>query len=414
MPARKAVIGIYGMGLTQHRKGVAERADAVNLLLLRGNIGKPGAGICPVRGHSNVQGQRTVGITEKPELVPLDKLAELYGFEPPREKGLNTVEACEGVLDGAVRAFVGLGGNFVRAVPETGADGGGLARAAADGADRHQAQPQPPRARRGRLPAALPRPHRDRPAGERRAGRVDRGLAPAASTRSRGMAEPASATPAVRAGHRRRHRQGDAGAEPEACHWDAWVGDYAPVRDAIEATYPDDLPRLQRAHVAARRLPPPDRRARSASWKTPDRQGQLHRARTRWSTDPDTPAAGADVLRLITLRSDDQFNTTIYGYDDRFRGVYGTRLVLLMNAGDIARLGLAEGDRGHRRARRSTTACAREVAGLRVTPYDIPQGCVAGYFPECNPLIPLWHHAEESKVPAAKSISITLSRTEAA
>ena len=126
----KAVIGIYGMGLTQHAKVSSTVQMLVNLLLLRGNIGKPGAGICPVRGHSNVQGQRTVGITEKPELVPLDKLAEQYGFEPPRDEGLNTVEACEAMLAGKVKAFIGLGGNFVRAVPERERDGGGLARAA--------------------------------------------------------------------------------------------------------------------------------------------------------------------------------------------------------------------------------------------------------------------------------------------
>ncbi|MDB6001011.1 MAG: formate dehydrogenase, partial [Rhizobacter sp.] len=115
----RAVMAIYGMGLTQHRKGVLNVQMVSNLLLLGGHIGRLGAGICPVRGHSNVQGQRTVGISEKPELVPLDKLAELYAFEPPREKGLNTVEACEGILDGSVRAFVGLGGNFLRAVPDT-------------------------------------------------------------------------------------------------------------------------------------------------------------------------------------------------------------------------------------------------------------------------------------------------------
>ena len=114
-----AVIGVYGMGLTQHREGVLNVQMLSNLLLLRGNIGKEGAGICPVRGHSNVQGQRTVGITEKPDLAPLQKLQELYGFEPPRKKGLATVETCEGVICGSVKGFVGLGGNFVRAVPET-------------------------------------------------------------------------------------------------------------------------------------------------------------------------------------------------------------------------------------------------------------------------------------------------------
>jgi molybdopterin-dependent oxidoreductase alpha subunit len=115
----KAVILVYGMGLTQHRFGVQNVHMACNLLLLRGNIGKPGAGPCPVRGHSNVQGQRTVGITEKPELAPLDKLANQFGFEPPRDKGRNTVEACEGILSGEVRGFVSLGGNFVRAIPDT-------------------------------------------------------------------------------------------------------------------------------------------------------------------------------------------------------------------------------------------------------------------------------------------------------
>ena len=112
------VIGIYGMGLTQHMHGFENVAMFVNLLLLKGNIGRDGTGISPVRGHSNVQGQRTVGITEKPELAPLDKIAEQFGFDPPREKGMNTVEACEGILSGKVKAFVGLGGNFVRAIPE--------------------------------------------------------------------------------------------------------------------------------------------------------------------------------------------------------------------------------------------------------------------------------------------------------
>jgi anaerobic selenocysteine-containing dehydrogenase len=114
----KAAMAIYGMGLTQHRAGVETVQMLVNLLLLRGNIGKPGAGICPVRGHSNVQGQRTVGITEKPELVPMDRLAAQFGFEPPREPGTNTVEACEAILEGKIRAFVSLGGNFVRAIPD--------------------------------------------------------------------------------------------------------------------------------------------------------------------------------------------------------------------------------------------------------------------------------------------------------
>jgi anaerobic selenocysteine-containing dehydrogenase len=113
-----AAVAVYGMGLTQHRRGIDNVQMLVNLLLLRGNIGRPGAGICPVRGHSNVQGQRTVGIAEKPELVPLDRMAEQFAFAPPRDEGLNTVTACEAILAGEVDAFLGLGGNFLRAVPE--------------------------------------------------------------------------------------------------------------------------------------------------------------------------------------------------------------------------------------------------------------------------------------------------------
>ena len=142
------------MGLTQHVKGVETVRCWSNLLLLRGNIGKPGAGICPVRGHSNVQGQRTVGITEKPELAPLDRLAEQYGFTPPREQGMNTVETCEAILEGRLKAFIGLGGNFMRAVP-AGTQWRRHGAGSPHRSDRDQAQSQPCRAWPGE-PIILP------------------------------------------------------------------------------------------------------------------------------------------------------------------------------------------------------------------------------------------------------------------
>ncbi len=163
------------MGLTQHVHGFENIAMFVNMLMLKGNIGRDGTGISPVRGHSNVQGQRTVGISEKPELVPLDKLAKQFGFEPPREKGMNTVEACEGILAGKVKAFFGLGGNFVRAIPERAAMEDGLGEDGPDGSDRHQAQPQPSGQRQVGLPAAVPRPHRTGHAGQRSASGHDGG-----------------------------------------------------------------------------------------------------------------------------------------------------------------------------------------------------------------------------------------------
>ena len=167
--AANAVIANYGMGVTQHKHGVETVKMIVNLLLLRGNIGKPGAGISPIRGHSNVQGQRTVGISEKTKLVPLDRLAELYGFEPPRWDGLTTVDACEKILSGEVRGFISLGGNFC-VPPRAIADGAGMVAASPVGADRHQAQQDAPDPGRADLSAALPRANRNRPAGERSAG----------------------------------------------------------------------------------------------------------------------------------------------------------------------------------------------------------------------------------------------------
>lgn len=399
----KAVIGVYGMGLTQHRKGVMNVHMLTNLLLLGGHIGRRGAGICPVRGHSNVQGQRTVGISEKPELVPLDKLAELYAFEPPRDKGLNTVETCNGVLDGSVRAFIGLGGNFVRAVPDT---------VRIESAWRKlrltvQIATKLNRSHlvHGEVAYLLPclgRIEIDRQVTGPQTVSVEDSTS--FMHASDGMAEPAEATllsePAIVAGIAKATL-----APNPRLPWDDWVGDYGRVRDAIEATWPE----VFRDFNGRFRQPGGFQKpiaARERQWKTPNGKANFMVPDTLVA-DPDTPEQGDDVLRLMTMRSDDQFNTTIYSLDDRFRGIYGTRRVLLMNAADIARLGMAEGDVVTARTA-VDDGVLREVPGLRVTPFDIPPGCVAGYFPECNPLVPLAHHAEGSQVPASKSIPIRL------
>ena len=399
----RAVIAVYGMGLTQHRKGVQNVQMLSNLLLLRGNIGRPGAGICPVRGHSNVQGQRTVGITEKPELAPLDKLAELYAFEPPRKKGLNTVEACEGVIDGSVRGFIGLGGNFVRAVPET-------ARVEAAWRRLRLTVNVATKLNRshlihGEVSYLLPclgRIEIDRQAsGEQTVALEDStGFMHA----SKGVAAPAEATLQSEAAIIAGIAQATLAPNPKV-PWKKWVGDYALVRSAIEATYPElfrDFERRFRIPGGFQRPIP----ARERIWKTSTGKANFMVVQSLVA-DPDTPEAGPEVLRLMTMRSDDQFNTTIYSLDDRFRGIYGTRKVLLMNRDDIERLGFTEGA--------SVTASTavddgqlREVSGLRLTGFDIPAGCLAGYYPECNPLIPLTHHAEQSMVPAAKSIPVRL------
>ncbi len=232
-----SAIAVYGMGLTQHRNGVESVQMLSNLLLLRGNIGKPGAGICPVRGHSNVQGQRTVGITEKPELAPLDKLKELYEFEPPRQKGLATVDACQGILDGTVKAFMSLGGNFVRAVPETGLIEPAWRRMrltvnVATKLNRSHLI----HGRAAYLLPCLGRLEIDRQAGIEQAVSVEDSTG--CMHGSRGFSEPASpllrSEPAIVAGLAKTLLPRNPRID-----WDRWVSDYSLVRDAIARTWPD-------------------------------------------------------------------------------------------------------------------------------------------------------------------------------
>jgi len=404
----KAVIAHFGMGLTQHRHGVQNVRMVANLLMLRGNLGKPGAGASPIRGHSNVQGQRTVGITEKPELAPLDKLASQYGFEPPREKGLDTVGACRGIIDGSVQAVVQLGGNLVRSVP-----------------DRYVVEPAWRKLRltvgittklnrshlvHGAISYVLPCLSRieidQRAQGAQSVSMED---STGCFHGSRGVAEPAGpellSEPQIVAGIAR-----SVLGSASRVDWSAWANDYALVRDAIEQTYPDIFhglnERMWEPGGFHRPMPVAQRQ-----WKTKSGKAEFFTPESVVE-DPDAPETGADTLRLFTLRSDNQFNTTIYSLDDRFRGIKGTRMVVLMNEGDMERLGLSAGQSVSLEAV-TTDGVARRVDGFELVPFDIPAGCVAGYFPECNPLLPLWHHAEESHVPAAKSIPVRIRRVTA-
>ncbi len=398
----KAVMAIYGMGLTQHVKGVENVRMVVNLLLMRGNIGRAGTGPTPVRGHSNVQGQRTVGITEKTELVPVERLEAQYGFEAPREKGLDTVESCQGVIDGSVKAFIAVGGNFLRAVPETEAMETAwpkldLSVQVATKLNRNHLFP-------GKVTYLLPclgRIEEDVQATGPQAVSVEDSTS--CIHGSRGKATPASPTllsePAIMAGIAKAILT----PNPKV-NWDAWVADYALIRDAIEETYPAFFKDFN-----ARLFEPggfwKGNKASERIWQTPSRKAEFL-VPSALSATGFEEAAGR--FRLMTLRSNDQFNTTIYGYHDRFRGVKGTRDVLFINAADMAEAGLVEGQivalesdaQDGKRRRRD---------GLIVTPYDVPRGCLGAYYPECNVLMPVEHHAEQSHVPAAKSVPVRIS-----
>ena len=398
----EAAIAVYGMGVTQHVAGVETVQMIVNLLLLRGNIGRQGAGISPVRGHSNVQGQRTVGITEKPELIPMDKLAAQYGFEPPREKGLNTVEACEAILDGRIEAFVMLGGNFVRAIP-----------------DRDRMEQAWRRMRltvnvatklnrshlvHGEISYVLPvkgRIETDVQATGPQATSMEDSTA--CIHGSRGVRSPAS-----------RHLISEVDfvtRDPNPrVPWRAWNDDYGLIRKSIGETYPEIF------HDYDRRMWEPggfhrDLPARKRVWKTKTGKANIVTPKGL-DEDADMPESGPDVLRLITLRSNDQFNTTVYGYSDRFRGIEGTRMAVLMNRGDIARLGLAAGDVVEMETD-ANDGVRRAMGGWIVVPYGIPPGCVGAYYPEANALIPIWHYAKGSMTPAAKSIPVFVRKSAA-
>ena len=309
--AAERVIGIYGMGLTQHREGVQNVQMLTNLLLLRGNIGKQGAGVCPVRGHSNVQGQRTVGITEKPELAPLAAMKERYGFEPPTKKGMNTVEACEGVLAGTVRGFIGLGGNFIRAVPDTVV----LEEAWSRLRLTVQIATKLNRAHlvHGDVTYLLPclgRIEVDRQNG------VEQIVSVEDSTGfmhpSRGQVKPAG--DALRSEVDIVANLAEATLPSgSALRWRHWAGDYASIRDEIAAVLPEIFHDFNERLQTPGGFPRPNA-ARERRWKTPTGKATFV-VPTSLEVDPDMPHA-ADQLRLTTIRSDDQFNTTIYGLDD--------------------------------------------------------------------------------------------------
>ena len=304
-----SAIGIYGMGLTQHRAGVETVQMLVNLLLMRGNIGRDGAGICPVRGHSNVQGQRTVGITEKPELFPLDKLGEQFGFEPPREAGYNTVEACEAILKGDVSAFVMLGGNFVRAIPDHGRmePAWRTLRLTVNVITKLNRSALLPGAVSYILPV-IGRLEIDRTVnGPQVLSMEDTS---ACVHGNRGVRTPAS--PHLISEIRLICELAERTLEPNPrVRWAAYRDDYAEIRKEIGRTLPESFwdyeRRMWEPGGFRRHLPAEHREWRTdtgrANFVTP---GGL-------DEDADMPGVGHDVLRLMTLRSNDQFNTTVYG-----------------------------------------------------------------------------------------------------
>jgi molybdopterin-dependent oxidoreductase alpha subunit len=390
------VIVCWAMGLTQHKHGVANVQEIVNLLLMRGNIGVPGAGPCPVRGHSNVQGDRTVGITEKPPAAFLDALAHEFDFAPPRADGLDTVAAIRAMHEGRARAFVGMGGNFAVASPDSALTAAALERC--DLTVQISTRLNRSHLHCGREAYVLPclgRTERD----VQHAGGQFVTLEDSMSIvqRSEGRREPASphllSEISIAAGLARAVLGPDSPVP-----WELFASNYDRIRDAIERVLPgfEDYNRRVR-EPGGFALPVGARRRRFAT-----SDGRAH------FTVHELPEVEVQPgrLRLTTLRSHDQFNTTIYGHDDRYRGLSGDRRVVLVHADDLAAAGLREGQRVDVTSHfRGQTRCVRS---FRLVAYDVPRGCAAAYFPEANPLVAIDSIADGSHTPTYKCIEVSL------
>ncbi|MFE0628070.1 FdhF/YdeP family oxidoreductase [Streptomyces sp. NPDC058864] len=397
----KSVIVCWAMGLTQHKHSVPTIKEVVNFLLLRGNIGRPGAGVCPVRGHSNVQGDRTMGIYEKPAPAFLDALEKEFGFAPPREHGLDTVAAIRALRDGDAKVFFAMGGNFVAASPDTDVTEAAMRRArlTVHVSTKLNRSHVVTGARALILPT-LGRTERDvQTAGEQFVTVEDSmGMVHA----SRGGLDPAGplllSEPAIVC-RLARAVLGPGSRVP----WEELEGDYDRIRDRISRVVPgfDDF------NVKVRRpggftLPHAPRDSRSFPTAT---------GLANFTAAPlEYPHVPEGRLLLQTLRSHDQYNTTIYGLDDRYRGIKGGRRVVLVHPDDAAALGFADGAYTDL-VSEWTDGTERRAEGFRVVHYPTARGCAAAYYPETNVLVPLDHTADTSNTPASKSVVVRLERT---
>ncbi|MGE8587978.1 MAG: FdhF/YdeP family oxidoreductase [Alcaligenes sp.] len=392
-----ATIVTYGMGITQHARGTQNVQQIAALLLMRGNFGKPGAGICPLRGHSNVQGNRSVGITEKIDPVMFDNFEKTFGFRPPERHGHDAVDAMKAMVNGDARVLICLGGNLAMALSDTSQCEAGMRRL--DLAVHMNTKLNRSQLLIGRDAIILPvlgRTESDVQASGAQSITVEDSMSMVHA--SRGKLAPASehlrSEPAIIAG------MAAATLPDSRVPWLHLVEDYSRIRDLIQQVYPDFHGYNERIlKPGGFRLPlPPTERI----WKTPSGRAEF----LPFKGLQEDPAITPGSLKLTTLRSHDQYNTTIYGLDDRYRGVFGRRDVLFMNASDLTRHGLEPGDE----VELQTDLPGQSHRRLRLTAiaYDIAAGSVGAYYPEANDLCPLDYQDKQSGTPSYKSIPVVI------
>ena len=393
-----ATIIAYGMGITQHNKGTSNVRLIADLLLMRGNIGKSGAGICPLRGHSNVQGNRTVGITEKPSAAFLTRLEEVFGFVPPSKHGHDAVQTTQAMINGQSKALLCLGGNFAVAMPEH--ERVFQAMRSLDLCVHVGTKLNRTHLLTGKETFIFPclgRTELDMQQTGKQSITVEDSMSMVHA--SAGKLKPASpellSEPAIVAG------MAKATLTNSKVNWLELVTDYDLIRDLIEKTLPgfeNYNERIRTPGGFRMPLPPTER-----IWPTPTGKAMFSLFD---GVDENAKGVGDNILRLVTLRSHDQYNTTIYAMDDRYRGVFGRRDILFMNEGDMAELGLEHGDRVD-----ITTALPGSTLRLddiTVVAYSIASGTVGAYYPEANVLVPLDYLDKESGTPSYKSVPINV------
>ncbi|WP_051706776.1 FdhF/YdeP family oxidoreductase [Nocardioides aequoreus] len=394
--ASEATVHCWAMGITQHRNAVGTIKEFVNVAFLQGNIGKPGAGLCPVRGHSNVQGDRTMGIWERVPDHFLDALRDHHGIEPPREHGYDTVDTIRALRDGKVRFFMGMGGNFVSAAPDTEVTEAAMEQAemtvmVATKLNRSHVAI-------GRTALILPplgRSEKDLTGGLEQRVTVEDSMS--AVHASKGPLQPAS--PHLRSEVDIVCRIAEATFGPDhPVRWSDYRADYREIRRSIGIVVPDCAAYEEKVEQPGGFvLPHPPRDTRTF----PTEQGK--------GVFTAVPVSVLHVpegrLVLQTMRSHDQFNTTIYGLSDRYRGVENGRRVVFVHPDDIVAFGRRDGDLVDL-VSEWEDGTERSAPGFRIVSYDTPRGCAAAYYPETNPLIPLDSTAEGSNTPTSKGVIV--------
>lgn len=400
------VIACWGMGITQHKHAVATIRMISNLLLIRGHIGRLGAGLCPVRGHSNVQGDRTMGIDEKPKAEFLKRLGAVFDFNPPHEHGYDTIGAIEAMLATPDKVFFALGGNFAVAAPDTALTERALCHCALTvHVTTKLNRSHLVHGRDALILPCLGRTEIDMQASGPQAVTVEdsmsmvhlsSGINPPASPDL--LSEPMIIARLASATLKHRSRT----------DWMGMVGHYDVIRDKIADVFPQFANFNARVHVPGgfhlRNT------ARERVWNTPTRKANFFAFPLPVNASPSHTAQSlsSPVFTLATIRSHDQYNTTIYGLNDRYRGVFGERRVLFIHEKDIAELGMQAGDWVDISSI-SDDPVKRCVKRFMLVAYDIPRGCLAAYFPETNGLVPLSSYADFARTPTSKSIPVVLS-----